>query len=360
MKIKDLRYTQKHFTTDRVKFAISVLVLFSVMLGCSFLKEKFSEEKEESSKEKEETASPQDIIFYNKYLEVSKNISSAVDIIQKGYLNIIPNPHKINKNSFVFLIGPEVQLGFLETTIKNYKRSFYDGGELSKLEADNSDMKRETEKSFERLIPVIEDYMKTARRVIDYYTDGEYRNDLSKVVFYDTEIKQKYEEYEFMFDVFTETINKYKPKRIIRNPDDYSDPDEKVVVIIQNALETTIEKAESFNKKFKEINNNTDITPLIEELRVLEKTFELEREKVLSAEYSDMTKYMKYNYEDYFSKTVTDFISHADKFLDKTKNRNLSNSEFKQGYDDVILYYNLMITSYNATLVIINTFQTYK
>ena len=350
----------KCFNTDHIKFAISVLVLFSVILGCSFLKEKFSEEKEESSKEKEETASPQDIIFYNKYLEVSKNISSAVDIIQKGYLNIIPNPHKINKNSFVFLIGPEVQLGFLETTIKNYKRSFYDGGELSKLEADNSDMKRETEKSFERLIPVIEDYMKTARRVIDYYTDGEYRNDLSKVVFYDTEIKQKYEEYEFMFDVFTETINKYKPKRIIRNPDDYSDPDEKVVVIMQNALETTIEKAESFNKKFKEINNNTDITPLIEELRVLEKTFELEREKVLSAEYSDMTKYMKYNYEDYFSKTVTDFISHADKFLDKTKNRNLSNSEFKQGYDDVILYYNLMITSYNATLVIINTFQTYK
>jgi len=134
---------------------------------------------------------------------------------------------------------------------------------------------------------------------------------------------------------------------------------EKVVVILQNALENTIEKAESFNEKFKETNNNTDITSLVEELRVFEKTFELESEKVMSAEYSDMTKYMKYNYEDYFSKTVTDFVRHADKFLDKMKSRNLSSSEFKQGYNDVILYYNLMITSYNTTLVTVNMFQTY-
>lgn len=353
----------KHLNTDRIKFAISVFVLFSVMLGCSFLKEKFSEvkeeiEKEESSKE-EEAASPQDIIFHNKYLEVSKNISNAVDNIQNGYLNSIPDPQKINKNSFVFLIGPEVQLGFLETTIKNYKRSLYDDGELSKLEADNSEMKKEMEKSFERLIPVIEDYMKTARKVIDFYTDGEYKKDLSKVVSYDNEIKQKYEEYEFMFDVFSETINKYKPKRIIRNPDDYSDPDEKVGVILQNALENTIEKAESFNEEFREINNNTDVAPLVEKLRDFEKTFEFEKEKVMSAEYSDMTKYMKYNYEDYFSKTVTDFIRHADKFLGKMQSRNLSSSEFKLVYNDVILYYNLMITSYNTTLVTINMFQAY-
>jgi len=348
----------KYFNTDRIKFAISVFVFFSVMLGCSFLKEKFSEEKEKTSKE-EEAASPQDIIFYNKYLEISKNISNSVDNIQNGYIDIIPNPKKINKNSFIFLIGPQVQLGFLETTIKNYKRSLYDNGELSKLEADNSDMKREIEKCFERLIPLTEAYMKTARKVIEFYTAGEYKKDLSKVVSYNNDIKQKYEEYEFMFDVFAETINKYKPKRIIRSPDDYSDPDEKVVVILQNALETTIEKAESFNKKFKEIDNNTDVTPLAEELRVFEKTFKLESEKVVLAEYSDMTKYMKYNFEDYFSKAVGDFISHADKFLDKMKRRNLSSSEFKQGYDDVILYYSLMITSYNTTLVTINMFQTY-
>jgi hypothetical protein len=260
----------------------------------------------------------------------------------------------------VLLIVPQVQLGFLETTIKNYKRSYYDDGELSKLEADNSDMKAEVEKNFERLIPAVEDYMKTARKVINFYTDREYKNNLSKAVTYDNKIKQQYEEYEFAFDVFTETINKYKPERVIKDPDDYSDPDEKVIVIIQNALESTIEKAESFNENLKVIKKETEVGSLIKELREFEETFEIEKQKVLSAEYSVLTKFMKYSFEDYFSKTVTDFIKHTDKFLGIMQAGNISNAEFKVGYDNVILYYNLMITSYNSTLTTLNTFQTYK
>ena len=345
---------------NSIKFFTSVFILISILLSCSFLEKKFSELKEDSTNEKStETTSLQDILFYNKYLEISRNISSAVENIQKGYLSIVPDPKKVNRNSFIMMIGPEIQLGFLETTLKNYKRAFYDDGELSKLEADNSSMKKDLEESFERLVPAVEDYMKTARRVVSFYKNNEYKNNLSKAVQHDKEIKQKYEEYEFLLDVYTEMLNKYKPQIVIRDPDDYSDPDDKVVVIIQNALEKTSDKAESFHEMFKEIRKDSDAAPLIEELSEFEKTFKTEQDKVMSAEYSEITKYMKYSFEDYFSKTVKDFITQADKFLDSMKGRKLNDVEFQVGYDNVILYYNLMVTAYNSTLVTIYSFQTY-
>lgn len=344
-----------------IKFIISVFLLTSVLLSCSFLEKKFSEFTEESpDKKSPETTSLQDIIFYNKYLEISRNISSAVDNIQKGYLSIVPDPKKVNRSSFIMMIGPEIQLGFLETTLKNYKRSFYDDGELSKLEADNSRMENDLQESFEKLLPAVEDYMKTARKVVSFYKDNKYKNNLSKAVQYDKEIKQKYEEYEFVLDVYTDMLDKYKPIILIKDPDDYSDPDDKVVVIIHNALETTSNKGESINEMFKDINKNSDITPIIEELSEFEKTFKAEQDKVIFAEYSEVTKYMKYSFEDYFSKTVKDFITQTDKFLDSMKRGKLNDLEFKTGYDIVILYYNLMVTAYNSTLITINSFQTYK
>ena len=153
---------------------------------------------------------------------------------------------------------------------------------------------------------------------------------------------------------------KYKPEIVIRDPDDYTDPDEKVIVIIQNALERTSDKAESFHEMFREINKDSDVAPVIKELSEFEKTFKVEQEKVISAEYSEVTKYMKYSFEDYFSKTVKDFINHTEKFLDSMKGGKLTDLEFKTGYDIVILYYNLMVTAYNSTLITINSFLTYK
>lgn len=346
---------------NSIKFFASVFVLISVLLSCTFLEKMFSELKEKSPDDKTaETTFLQDIIFYNKYLEISRNISSAVDNIQKGYISVIPDPQKANRNSFIMMIGPEIQLGFLETTLKNYKRAFYDDGDLSKLEADNSDMENDLEACFERLIPVVEDYMKTARKVVSFYKDNKYKNNLSKAVQYDKEIKQKYEEYEFVLDVYTDMLDKYKPIILIKDPDDYSDPDDKVMVIMQNALETTSNKGELINEMFKDINKNSDVTPIIEELSEFEKSFKVEQGKVMSAEYSEVTKYMKYNFEDYYSKTVKDFIAQADKFLDNMKDGKITDLEFKTGCDIVILYYNLMVTAYNSTLITIYSFQTYN
>ena len=201
--------------------------------------------------------------------------------------------------------------------------------------------------------------MKTSRKVVTFYKDNKYKNNLSQAVQYDKEIKHKYEEYEFVLDVYTDMLDKYKPIILIKDPNDYSDPEEKVVVIIQNALETTSRKGESINEMFKDINKNSDVTPIIEELSEFEKTFKVEQGKVMSAEYSDVTKYMKYSFEDYYSKTVKDFITQADKFMDSMKGRKLNDVEFQVGYDNVILYYNLMVTAYNSTLVTIYSFQTY-
>ena len=148
-----MNYKRQYFKLimNSIKFFTSIFVLLSVLLSCSFLEKKFLELQKESPDEKTNgTTSLQDIIFYNKYLEISRNISSAVDNIQNGYLSIVPDPQKVNRNSFIMMIGPEIQLGFLETTLKNYKRAFYDDGELSKLEADNSRMENDLERKFRK------------------------------------------------------------------------------------------------------------------------------------------------------------------------------------------------------------------
>jgi tryptophanase len=81
--------------------------------------------------------------------------------------------------------------------------------------------------------------------------------------------------------------------------------------------------------------------------------------KVQSTEFTEKTKFMKYNFEDYFNKTVTDFVKETRKFLDTVAGKKMKDDEFNRGYDNVINYYNYMINSYNSSIGVLNTFQFY-
>ena len=136
----------------------SVLILALLFSSCSLidnLKEKLGGKKEEAGKEdivKEETAgttSQNDLLFYNKYIEVLNKISETVEQFHKAYLDDVPEPKTIDKNSTIFVIRTDVYSGNIESVYKDYKRSLYDNGELAQLKVDNETMKERSRRKFQ-------------------------------------------------------------------------------------------------------------------------------------------------------------------------------------------------------------------
>src|SRR5437868_4016615 len=168
----------------KIKF-ISIL-LFSILLtgSCSIvnkLKEKLSSKKDDDKKEqtvddkdtkKEQTierTSEADMAFYNKYIEVANKVTEVGDGMHKEYMNGVPDPRTLRKNSMVLALGFDFKVSDMERMLKDYKRSLFDGGELSKLIPDNRDMKKEIESAFKDLLDVMDNYYNTAKKVSDYY-----------------------------------------------------------------------------------------------------------------------------------------------------------------------------------------------
>ena len=162
------------------KFILSLFVLFALLTGCSYFKNKFTQSSEESTKiqqeyTKEKTldkTSASDLAFYNKYIEISNKISESIDEINKSYMTSVPAPQTISKSSLIITAGLGLYINNLERTIKEYRRSYYEGGELSKLGTDNEDMKLEVENVFKELLKVMEKYYSVSNRVSKYYGDG--------------------------------------------------------------------------------------------------------------------------------------------------------------------------------------------
>jgi hypothetical protein len=90
-----------------------------------------------------------------------------------------------------------------------------------------------------------------------------------------------------------------------------------------------------------------------------ENKFKEDKSKVESVEFTDRTKYMKYNFEDYFTKTVNDFVKESRKLFDSMNKKKMNDREFNSGYDNVINFYNYMINAYNSSIGTLNTFKTY-
>ena len=353
---------------SKYRFISALIVVFFLITSCSMidkLKEKLSS-KDENKDKKEETTTKEetkevtsgaDLEFYNKYIGVSNKVQEAGEKVYKDYVSDIPDPKSISKSSFIVAVSFKLSADNLERTYKEYNRSFYDGGELSKLNA-SEDMKSAIEGSFKELLKSMEDYYNTAAKVSEYYSKNEFKDDLSKAVPYDEQIRSSYEKYKSDFDKFSDAVKKYKPKRIVRDPNSISNPDERSVAILMNSYENTLDKAEEFYDAFNGLEYKGDFTKAKDKFREFESSFKEDKNTVLSGEFSEKTKYMKYSYEDYFVKMTNMFLDAGNKFFDHAPSAKDQN-DFNRSYDDVVNNYNYMITAYNTNINIVNSFRVY-
>jgi hypothetical protein len=354
----------------KFKFAVMLIFVLFFMLSCSLfndLKEKIGggdSEKEEVKNEnvKEETVgktSQNDLQYYNKYIEVLNKISETVEQFHKAFLSDVPDPKTLKKESMVFAIASDVYADNIERLVKEYNRSLFDNGELSKLKPDNDSMRQEIEANLKEVLTVLEDYYKLAREVINYYKNKGYQKDLALAGGYDTKMRNEYERYKDAFDEFNAVVKKYKPPRKDRDPDKIFDPDEKSVAVLMNTYENTLDGAEAFYEKLQVIDKDSDVTELTKMLDSFEMKFSGDTKKVKSTEFTDRTKYMKYNFEDYFTRTVNDFVTETRKFFEGMSKKKMDSKSFNNGYDSVIRYYNYMIGAYNSSIGALNTFSSF-
>lgn len=350
-----------------LKFVLSLLVLFFLLTSCSYFKSTTTKTPEDShkiegegTKEKVlEKTSAADLTFYNKYIDVSNKISETADEVNKNFLTTVPDPSTISKGSFILVVGLDIYVNNLERLIKDYRRSYYEGGELSKLTADNEVMKTEIEASFRELLKSMEKYYSVAERVTKFYKDKEYKDNVSKAAGFDKEMKDSYKEYDSLYSRLKETIKKYKPQKVRKNPEDYTNKDEKAVVIIQNALENTMDMADNFYSKFESVNKNSNVDGLQADIEDFERKFEAEKNKIQSTEFSDKSKYIKFSFEDYFSKMTKGFIDEVNSFNKELKKGKMSDRDFGLKYDNVVRSYNYMINAYNSSITTVNGFKVY-
>jgi hypothetical protein len=351
---------------SKLKIIVLLFAVAFALTSCSLvdkLKEKLSsnkesnEKNEETKKEDTKISSASDLQFYNKYIDVSNKIQEAGDKVYKDFNSDIPSAASISKSSFVIAVSFKLSADNLERVIKEYKRSYFDGGELSKLNA-SEEMKTEVESSFKELIKVLEDYQAVASKVSDYYSKGDYKEDLSKAGGYEENMQAAYEKYKSAFSKFSDAVKKNKPKREKRDPNSVSNPDERAVLVLMNSYENTLDKAEQFYDAFNGVEYKGDYSKAKEKFREFESSFKDDKNSVLSAEFTDKTKYMKYSYEDYFVKMTNMFLDAGNKFFDHAPSAKDIN-DFNRTYDDVVNNYNYMITAYNTNINIVNTFQSY-
>ncbi len=174
---------------SKYRFITAIVITFLLVTSCSFvdkLKEKISskddskDKKEETKKEEtKEVTSTADLAFYNKYIEVSNKIQDAGEKVYKDYISDVPAPKSLSKSSFVMAISFKLSADNLERVNKEYNRSFFDGGELSKLNA-SGEMKSEIESNFKALLKTMDEYYTVSSKVAEYYSKNQFKEDLSK------------------------------------------------------------------------------------------------------------------------------------------------------------------------------------
>jgi len=346
-----------------IKNLLPVFIAVFLIFGCSKVKEYVESFKQTSDStwkdEPDEETDVNKVAFYNKYIDVMNSMSPYVDNFQKTYYEAIPEPGSLTAKTYISFAGAQVSLTFMETEIKKYKRSYFEGGELSKLQLKDANMKTEIENSFKEYLSAVESFYKDALRVYEYYKGYNYKDDLQRAKVLDSDIKGKYAEYTVKFEGFKSVLKKYKPVRKLKNPDDYSNNDEKAAAILQNAVEITMDNAEKYHEKFSVLEISTDITELKTELETFKKSFENNRSKVLSAPFSEKSFYLKNNFEDYFSKMVYYFINAAEELFKKMDKGDIKQREFGYAYDNAKNYYNYMVQAYNTTITLLNSFRVY-
>ena len=351
---------------NKFRFITALIITGILVTSCSTLdklKEKLGskdkEDKKEETKKEEnkEVTSTADLEFYNKYIEVSNKVQEAGEKVYKDYIGDIPDPNSLGKTTFIVAVSFKLSSDNLERVYKEYNRSLFDGGELSKLNA-SSEMKGEIEGNFKSLLKAMEEFYNTSSKVSGYYSKNEWKDDVSKAKGYDDDMKAAYEKYKSAFDKFSGSVKKFKPQRKVRDIESIKNPDERSVALLMNAYESTLDKAEEFYEEFNGLEYKGDLSKAKDKFREFEAQFKKDKDMVMSGEFSEKTKYMKYSYEDYFTKMTNMFLDAGTKFFDHAPSAK-DVQDFNRSYDDVVNNYNYMITAYNTNINIVNTFRVY-
>jgi len=343
---------------NNFKFLLSLILAIIIFTGCSYfnkLKEKldYKNKKEITVQESKEPSYDDDIIFYNKYTDAINKLRESGEGVYKDYLRDIPVTSGINKNTLIIPVGLSLSVAGFERTLKEYKRSLFDSGELSKLKASET-MKNEVEPELKNLLNTMDEYYLIAKKVADYYSVYEFKNDLSRIKPYDEEIKSAYVKYTEAVSRLSSALKKYKPKREKRDPDSFSNPDERSSELMIGSYGDILDAAEEFYESFSKLKFKGNDNEALKYFREYERIFEQKKQNVLSAEFTEKTKFMKYNFEDYFSKTSDKFTASGNKFFSDYRNFK-SEEVFKNKYNEVIVNYNYMVQSYNTSISSINS-----
>ncbi|CAN5412149.1 hypothetical protein BH10BAC5_BH10BAC5_18610 [soil metagenome] len=349
------------------KFIFAILFFAAFILSCGRLKNKFEQMTKEDEDpvvkqtgEKEKTLSSStssDLKFFNKYIEISNNISEKVENINKAYYSEIPDPTKLKTGTLLFVISFGIHVNALEGIIKQYKRSLFDGGELAKLNADDKALKTTLETDFKNLLTRLYELHDLCAEIDNYYKNKEFKTNLSKARTYDISYKEKYKLYEESYKALKKDMKTLKPVFKRKDPENIKDPDEKVVVMMQNGYEDIIDKSDDMYEKLEMIKPGSDIKDLNSSFTELNNSFEDFNNKIESAKFSDKTKYIKYSFEDYFSKMFRTFSKKMTDFITLSKSGKLKGKEFTNKYDEVLSAYNNVISSYNSSINTINSIQ---
>ena len=298
-----------------------------------------------------------DIKFFNKYTEALNKLRTSGEAIYNDYMRDIPPPESINKNSLIISVAMTLSVAEFERNLKEYKRSLLDGGEFSKLIA-SVEMKNEIENIFKIFMKESDEYLSTAENVSTFYSKSEYKTDLSNVKNYDSGLKNSYEKYKISLSNVYSALKKYKPKREKRDPSTISDPDESSSVLMLNSYSDILDAAEDFYDSFKEYTYKGSTNDISKKLEIYKLIFSENKKKISDAGFTEKTKFMKYNFEDYFSKTSENFTEAAEKLLSDAAGIK-SESVFVSRYNEVVQKYNYLIQSYNTSISSINSVRSF-
>src|SRR5262245_51554214 len=111
---------------QKFKFLSILMLVVMLATSCSLvdkIKQKLSSKKEteekketttENKEETKEVTSGADLEFYNKYIEVSNKIQEAGNGVYKDYINEVPDPKSVSKNSLIIAVSFSLSADNLE------------------------------------------------------------------------------------------------------------------------------------------------------------------------------------------------------------------------------------------------------
>lgn len=341
-----------------LKYLVVVVVSFFTLAGCSFLYEKvdnFAKKLEEkigpletpSLNEEISVSTLNDVIFYNKYLEAYYKFKRLGDDLYKNYKKDVPTLEAA-KNAFMVFVVYNIYLNNFEREIKSYDRSLFDGGDLSKLKANDPNMQQNLESAMRDLLRAGLLFHQNANNAYLFIKDNRKTAPVQKIKEYDDQFMSGFETFKESMAMYRKALDEIKPTIKTYNPDDFSG-NKKAIVILLNAYVEIMDSTSNFHHAILD-NKITDINEVRENVNSLKNLFNRNFNNVMQAPFDDRSKFMKYGFEDYFKKTYDNYlekvIAAMSSVKDDTNNIDVRNLD---------TYYSMLVSSYSSGLSTIET-----